>query len=450
MLVFFAGEDVSIDNAEERLTERVRRTVCEIMGAYYEKRDRELREDKEFRQAVGLQVERRNEPRSVLTKFGEVSYRRTYYEGREGYCYPIDEIARVDSRQRISRGVSQELVERTIDFSYDKSRKIVTKGAVSKQTVMNKIRQSQVPETESKPLKLHARVLHIDADEDHVNLQNGKNTIVPIICVYEGIEKIGKRGRCINKHTYSAYGKKPEALWREVYKDLEKTYDLTGTKTYIHGDGAKWIQSGKDSFPGSRFVLDAYHKNKAIKALFSGSLAKKREDWEGPLREAMEAGDGERCEAIIEGLINTPGARKPNEEAGEYLLNNLEGILLYYVDEEARKGGATEPHVSHILSSRLSSRPMGWSEETLKSFVPILAAKKCEILKKEDLAKRREETKKKEIKRKPKVRTGLGLPDPDKALILNVQAKKESMLYKILHSPFGHWIGAPNFSPTIS
>ena len=148
MLVFFAGEDVSIDNAEERLTERVRRTVCEIMGAYYEKRDRELREDKEFRQAVGLQVERRNEPRSVLTKFGEVSYRRTYYEGREGYCYPIDEIARVDSRQRISRGVSQELVERTIDFSYDKSRKIVTKGAVSKQTVMNKIRQSQVPETE--------------------------------------------------------------------------------------------------------------------------------------------------------------------------------------------------------------------------------------------------------------------------------------------------------------
>ena len=36
-------------------------------------------------------------------------------------------------------------------------------------------------------------------------------------------------------------------------------------------------------------------------------------------------------------------------------------------------GGATEPHVSHILSNRLSSRPKGWRVKTLKSFVPMLA-----------------------------------------------------------------------------
>ncbi|MGI6486046.1 MAG: UPF0236 family transposase-like protein [Tepidanaerobacteraceae bacterium] len=44
-------------------------------------------------------------------------------------------------------------------------------------------------------------VIHIDADEDHVSLQDGKNAIVPLITIYEGTKRIGKRGKCIKVPT---------------------------------------------------------------------------------------------------------------------------------------------------------------------------------------------------------------------------------------------------------
>lgn len=57
-----------------------------------------------------------------------------------------------------------------------------------------------------------------------------------------------------------------------------------------------------------------------------------------------------------------------------YILNNYEAIQICNIDPEALRGGCTEPHVSHVLSARLSSRPMAWSKTTLKQFVPLLAA----------------------------------------------------------------------------
>ena len=51
----------------------------------------------------------------------------------------------------------------------------------------------------------------------------------------------------------------------------------------------------------------------------------------------------------------------------------MEGVSIRKQEPEAKNGGATEPHVSHVLSDRLSSRPKGWSKETLKHFAPILA-----------------------------------------------------------------------------
>jgi len=46
------------------------------------------------------------------------------------------------------------------------------------------------------------------------------------------------------------------------------------------------------------------------------------------------------------------------------------------MDTGANNGGCTEPHVSHGLSSRLSSRPMAWSKTTLQKLAPVLAVGK--------------------------------------------------------------------------
>ena len=58
----------------------------------------------------------------------------------------------------------------------------------------------------------------------------------------------------------------------------------------------------------------------------------------------------------------------------DYLLSNFDAITITKRDKASLNGGCTEPHVSHALSARLSSRPMGWSKKTLQRLVPILAA----------------------------------------------------------------------------
>ena len=45
----------------------------------------------------------------------------------------------------------------------------------------------------------------------------------------------------------------------------------------------------------------------------------------------------------------------------EYILSNWMAAKIRLRDRETVIGSSTECHVSHVLSSRMSSRPMGWS-----------------------------------------------------------------------------------------
>ncbi len=55
--------------------------------------------------------------------------------------------------------------------------------------------------------------------------------------------------------------------------------------------------------------------------------------------------------------------RKRMEESEGYLERNRKGIRTRVRKEEGVIGSSTEGHISHVLSARMSSRPMGWSEE---------------------------------------------------------------------------------------
>ena len=48
-------------------------------------------------------------------------------------------------------------------------------------------------------------------------------------------------------------------------------------------------------------------------------------------------------------------------DAKEYILSNWTAAKLRLRHQDGVKGSSTEGHVSHVLSSRMSSRPMGWS-----------------------------------------------------------------------------------------
>ena len=209
---FFTQDGTSIEQAEEYFVPRVSQVVTELISAYYEQIDHALLEDRQGRREAGLLVERKGDARKVLTRLGNVTYRRTYYQKKDGtYCHPVDEIAGVAANERVSGGVSLALVEATRELSYARSSRVVTGGAVSRQTVLNKVRQSKARK-ETVPRR-QVPVLHVDADEDHVRLQSGGSTIAPLISGYEGIEKRGKRGVCKNIFHISEYGRGSDDLW---------------------------------------------------------------------------------------------------------------------------------------------------------------------------------------------------------------------------------------------
>ena len=61
------------------------------------------------------------------------------------------------------------------------------------------------------------------------------------------------------------------------------------------------------------------------------------------------------------------------EEGKAYLLNNWTAARVRLLRKNGVKGSSTESHVSHILSARMSSQPMGWSKEGMSKMAQLRA-----------------------------------------------------------------------------
>lgn len=81
------------------------------------------------------------------------------------------------------------------------------------------------------------------------------------------------------------------------------------------------------------------------------------------LKDAISMDSKEDVRAFFDsaqGLPLTAGQEKALAQSRTYLLTNWEAIQ--NAQQTGYHGCSAEGHVSHVLSARLSSRPMGWSE----------------------------------------------------------------------------------------
>lgn len=346
--------------------------ILNMMKIYVENLDKEIKADKKWRRKNGIVVERNSDKREIFTKFGVLTYHRTYFYDKKNdtYIYLVDTVLGIDPYDRISTAVAADMVEYSGDNSYAKSSQYTTGGLISRQTVMNKTRKlkEEKLKMEAEGPKRKMQVIHIDADEDHVALQNGKNAIVPLITIYEDTKRIGKRGKCINPYHIHGYGQNPEETWLKVANYIYDRYDIDYLKRiYIHGDGALWIKTGQEWLPKSKMVLDKYHLNKAILKATAGQEQYRKSIY----RSIYEGNWIEFCKLVTELKhgVQSPKKRERIHEFRTYIKNNWEAITIY--KEEGVSGSCTEGHISHILSSRFSSRPMGWSKKGLKTIADI-------------------------------------------------------------------------------
>ena len=373
ILDFFDSRTIrTLDEVEVDLKEKTDCYLRQIIKTYFEGLDQAIADDKTGRKKKGYVVEQKVVKREIYTQFGSLGFERRYYKNKltGGYSYLLDNVLGIESYDRVSGSISAALVESASEVSYAKSSKYICDGDISRQTVKNKIRRTEDLKAEAPEEKRNIKYLHVEADEDHVSLQDGTDTIVPLVSIHEGVEHIGKRGKCINIHHISRHGKSADDIWHEVAEWIYSAYNEDEIeKIYLHGDGATRIKKGKDYLPKAQFVLDRYHLNKALKEVSRGDelvCAK--------LRDAVMEADKKSLKELCRELRKNAESDKVKEKVDKfrnYITTNWDGIEAY--QDEGSRGSNTEGHVSHVLSSRLSSRPSGWSREGLKAMAELRA-----------------------------------------------------------------------------
>ncbi len=308
-----------------------------------------------------------------MLMIGTLTYERDYcYDKNSGrYFYPVDEILSVEKYERIGKSVNAELVNKATEYSYAKSANLVTDGKVSRQTVRNSILKINVPEKEPKETAKEVRELHIFADEDHAHMQKPdkakgkKNQIVPMVTVTEGIVPIStNRNATVNAMHFVDEEFDSKRLWESVDGYISVAYSKeTLDKVYLHGDGGNWIKSGLSERSDVVRVMDGYHfgkRTREISKLYPDAKLRSR------VTRAIINDDKRRLETIIQSLLcnaQDVSAYSRAKEYGKYLFSYYDEIRNSLVLDIP--GSCTEGLVSHVLSSRFSRNPMGWSAKGL-------------------------------------------------------------------------------------
>jgi len=286
----------------------------------------------------------RKDNRTILTELGEISYVRTYYKSKDKekkgrrYSYLTDEVIGVEGYQKIDNGVTARILELASEYSYEESGNIaIPEIKISKQTVMKKVMKFlglKIKEEEYK--KKNKKVLFIDADEDHITLQDGKKKINKLVYVYEGkVEESKGKNRLMNVKYFGGVEIKSEDLWIEVSNYINKRYaEEYLEKVFIMGDGANWIKGGAEWVEKSEYIIDDFHLSKAINKIAGKDEVRKEK----------------------------------KKKAAGYIRNKWKGIETRNKYKEKYKlGCSAEGHVSNILASKMSSRPKAWSIKGIDS-----------------------------------------------------------------------------------
>ena len=360
---------------EAKLKEELDSLGCEILKEVLEALEQKLHESEDRKR--NWTVVRRNDRKEILTPFGPLVYRRSYYRHKESkkYAYLVDEKAGIKPHARVGVNLKAALAEACATMSYEESTLQVSRHnaqlKVSRQTVARCVREFKAREVPAAIQKRRVPVLYIEADEDHVTVRGRRGAQARLIYLHEGVEEYPRR-RLKNVRYFTTVGKKPDEFWWEVCNYIEAHYDvLSIKKIYLSGDGAKWIRTGQEYIPGAIFILDKFHLAKYIlkatahapelrASIYQGIRALNKQAVLSSLNTALKRAEG------------LPG-QKRIQDTITYIENNWDGIEAAVNNPEV--GCSAEGHVSHILAARLSSRPMAWSLKGADNMAAMRAVK---------------------------------------------------------------------------
>ena len=347
---------------------------------------------KSAKRKINWHIERSNCRKDLITTLGTVSFCKTLYvskekneDGKYDMCYLLDKVMGFEENQRLAEDALVKVYEEAAQTSYRRGGEAVNKAdSISKAAVKEILHKTKFPEIIPKVTeKKKVEYLYIDADEDHYALQfqekkgdleiseNGRKkngAITKIIYVYEGVESEApgsKRNRLINTRYFcSGSDESNKDLWSRVRHYIESVYETESIKKiYLNSDGGLWIKEGMNQLGNIEYVLDEFHLSKYVLKMTS-HMMDSQEDARIEVCEGIRSNTKKEFNEIVERLVGcakTESEIKKIDGAAKYIVKNWSAAKRRLWRRDGVCGCSAEGHVSHVLSSRMSTLALGWS-----------------------------------------------------------------------------------------
>ena len=161
-------EEIALGGFKEYLMKHMSLLICQA--------DDCLKDNPELRKNW---IVRKTVSRLVVMRSGNLQYKRRYYRNKKTgeHCFLIDNLIAVEAHERVDQALKAEVCKYAAKISYQESSNETCDGRISKQTVQRITRDVKIPDSPAKDLELQEeiKVLHIQVDEDHVAMQDGRN-----------------------------------------------------------------------------------------------------------------------------------------------------------------------------------------------------------------------------------------------------------------------------------
>ena len=243
----------------------------------------------------------RTDLKQLLTSMGPIILHKTLFKHKVTgkSVYLLDKYLKIESHERVSEDAKACILEEASQTSYRKAGENASiLDMVSKQAVMDIVHELHFPKEKYSGEKKVVKYLYVDADEDHIALQ-----------------KAGGMHSTITKLVY-------------VYEGIEPEYPGSKRRRLVNPHYFCGLYSGKDN---KKLWVQVYR------------YIEQHYDLIKVKRVYINADGGMWIKTALSYL-----------DKSKYV---LDGFHL----NQALVPCSAEGHVSHVLSARMSNRPMAWS-----------------------------------------------------------------------------------------
>ncbi len=322
----------------------------------------------------------RTDSKTLISSVGDITFESTYYQRKNdgSYHYLLEEILGLAAHERFTEEAEVILLTEALKTSYaEAARALPSKQEITKTTVMNKVHglAEDIPICEKNVPKKKCKYLFIEADEDHVAEQHGRwkraeensGFISKLAYVYEYKQEsptCKARKELVNTFYFGGIysgSRENERFWNKVSDYIYTNYDEDVLKhIYLMGDGGSWIKSGAKQLHKALFCVDKYHMMKYINKA-ANQMLDERDIAKAEIYHLLYKRDKQGLLEYIDSMLATANNQDPIHDLRTFVVGNWSAIMRTY-HSKIITGCSAESHVSHVLSDRLSSRPMGWSQ----------------------------------------------------------------------------------------